>query len=295
MRDDIRSDGSRIEGSHKGWNSLQRSFCSGLELQLALSHDFVLRRNTRVAFSNGETSNQVPFLRTTFGSHHVRLVNNNAAVFNGLLPVEPYASKAGGNRLAHLSPLPLLRPAASGETFGLVNSEHADSFGGLLSMKEEPDCDYDKLQNLLDGVEDRHDSDTDEHDPTAIIRAGEVGLDPALFPVSSMPSTKHSSTQSEKPTLCDPLAPFARTSCVGASQAACCSTAAQSSFKTSGPSASGGACQSDPIHIDLEATNSAGIAVSHLVSSNSVQCPKLNVDLFSRTRRHPTSRRSHHH
>ncbi|KAJ7659690.1 hypothetical protein DFH06DRAFT_935341, partial [Mycena polygramma] len=43
-REDISSDGSRIEGSHKEWNSIQRSFASGLEMQTALGHDFVLHR-----------------------------------------------------------------------------------------------------------------------------------------------------------------------------------------------------------------------------------------------------------
>ncbi|KAJ7150806.1 hypothetical protein C8R46DRAFT_1229740 [Mycena filopes] len=35
LRQDIASDGSRIEGSHKGWNSIQRASASGLELQNA--------------------------------------------------------------------------------------------------------------------------------------------------------------------------------------------------------------------------------------------------------------------
>jgi hypothetical protein len=44
-REDIPSDGSRIEGSHKAWNGIQRSFSSGLVMFRALGHDFVLRRN----------------------------------------------------------------------------------------------------------------------------------------------------------------------------------------------------------------------------------------------------------
>ncbi|EGO20419.1 hypothetical protein SERLADRAFT_373814 [Serpula lacrymans var. lacrymans S7.9] len=39
-RQDLRSDGSHIEGSHKGWNSLMRSFPSGIEIFTALCHDF---------------------------------------------------------------------------------------------------------------------------------------------------------------------------------------------------------------------------------------------------------------
>jgi hypothetical protein len=51
---DISSDGSRIEASHKGWNGLQRSFACGLVLLVVLAHNFVLRRNCRVAFSSDE-------------------------------------------------------------------------------------------------------------------------------------------------------------------------------------------------------------------------------------------------
>ena len=50
---DVASDGSRIEGSHKGWNSIMRSFSNGLEVYTALAHDFVLHRNLRVAASHG--------------------------------------------------------------------------------------------------------------------------------------------------------------------------------------------------------------------------------------------------
>lgn len=84
IRQDIRSDGSRIEGSHKGWNSLQRSFTSGLELQEALSHDFVLRRNSQTALANSSDSQSsgfsTSFVQTTFGSHHVRLASDNAVL-----------------------------------------------------------------------------------------------------------------------------------------------------------------------------------------------------------------------
>ncbi len=41
-RQDIAADGSRIEGSHKAWNTLQRACASGLEMFGALSRDFVL-------------------------------------------------------------------------------------------------------------------------------------------------------------------------------------------------------------------------------------------------------------
>ncbi|KAI0658952.1 hypothetical protein C8Q70DRAFT_887671, partial [Cubamyces menziesii] len=55
-RDNIRADGSRIEGSHKGWNGLQRSFASGVESLTALCHDFVLRRNIRIESAADDAS-----------------------------------------------------------------------------------------------------------------------------------------------------------------------------------------------------------------------------------------------
>ncbi|KAJ6491108.1 hypothetical protein C8R45DRAFT_901353 [Mycena sanguinolenta] len=75
-RDDISSDRSRIEGSHKGWNGLQRAVASGLQLQTALGHDHVLSLNFRVAF-NGKIKSENEFVLSTFGSHHAALVDHN--------------------------------------------------------------------------------------------------------------------------------------------------------------------------------------------------------------------------
>lgn len=70
----IRADGSRIEGSHKGWNFLRRAQPSGVTMLNALGHDFVLRRNVRVAFSR---SDMTPFIKFTRGSHHLQLCNTS--------------------------------------------------------------------------------------------------------------------------------------------------------------------------------------------------------------------------
>ncbi|KAJ7607603.1 hypothetical protein DFH06DRAFT_1486459 [Mycena polygramma] len=140
-REDISSDGSRIEGSHKGWNSIQRSFASGLEMQTALGHDFVLRRNLRVAM-NGKAKSPTPFVKSTFGSHHISLVDHTAGIWNDLL--------AGSQATSGCSflPLPRLPNIQSGENFGLVNSPHTDSFGGLFTIKQEPDEDTDIIKEL---------------------------------------------------------------------------------------------------------------------------------------------------
>lgn len=132
-QDDIRSDGSRIEGSHKGWNSLQRSFACGLELFTALAHDFVLRRNCRV-ISDGRTQN--PFIASTHGTHHVRLVNAIATAWNELVASD-LRSKGKGHGSRTLGLLPVLVQIDSGEKFGVVVSEFTTSFMGLLEVKEE--------------------------------------------------------------------------------------------------------------------------------------------------------------
>ncbi|KAJ6497153.1 hypothetical protein C8R47DRAFT_1212691 [Mycena vitilis] len=139
---DIASDGSRIESSHKGWNGLQRASASGLELQNALCHDFVHRRNMRIAFSKKpDAPGSHAFVRSTFGSHHTRLVNRTALLLNSILEFEAAKKSRVPDTLALR---PLLRNVASGETFGLVVSQHNDSFGGLLTIKSEAEAE-DKL------------------------------------------------------------------------------------------------------------------------------------------------------
>jgi hypothetical protein len=130
LRQDIRSDGSRIEGSHKGWNSLQCSFASGVELITALAHDFVLRRNCRIA-----AASQHPraFTLSSHGSHHVHLVSAAARLWNALLAKEK-GKATGKNKLEEL---PELQDVRSGEEFGLVASSYTTSFKGLLEIKEE--------------------------------------------------------------------------------------------------------------------------------------------------------------
>lgn len=124
-RQDIRTDGSRVEGSHKGWNSLQRVHTSGIVNFTALCHDFVLRRNIRVAFSRATKSD---FLSSTHGSHHVHLVDRIAKLFNHLQLEEKTVSACC---------LPELQDVPSNEHFGLVESSFASTFGGLLDVKTE--------------------------------------------------------------------------------------------------------------------------------------------------------------
>jgi hypothetical protein len=125
-RDDVRSDGSRIEGSHKGWNSLQRSFCSGLVMMNAQGHDHVLRRNIRIASADNHNFHVDPFIVSGHGSHHLTLVNSCARLWNA------YVTR-------HHVGLGLSSPEfpdiPSGEHFGLVFSKSAKN----LQVKAEED------------------------------------------------------------------------------------------------------------------------------------------------------------
>ncbi|KAI5997494.1 hypothetical protein EDD15DRAFT_2573122 [Pisolithus albus] len=124
-RQDVLSDGSHIEGCHKAWNALQHAQPSRLVMLTALSHDFVLRRNLRIAFERAKLSPSAAL--SAHGSHHLRLSSAIANLFNQLRASEPGCQ---------LPPIAQLHAADSGETFGLVESEHSRTFGGLL--KEEP-------------------------------------------------------------------------------------------------------------------------------------------------------------
>jgi hypothetical protein len=152
-RNDIASDGSRIEGSHKGWNSIQRSFASGLEVFCAMAHDHVLRRNIRIVINRRDAT---PFEVSTFGSHHIHLVNHTAALWNALLKLEK-------NAPATLLPRAEMQIVDSGESFGLVHSKHTETFGGLVEIKDEDDNEIYEIPDL---------------DADQVLR--EIGVDPVL-------------------------------------------------------------------------------------------------------------------
>ncbi|KAG1785108.1 uncharacterized protein HD556DRAFT_1435280 [Suillus plorans] len=117
--------GSRVEGSHKGWNSLQRAHTSGIVTFTGLCHDFVLQRNICVAFSRASKSD---FITSTHGSHHVHLINRIAKQFNNLRLEDKATSTCC---------LPELVETPSEEHFRLVKSSFVSMFGGLLDVKAE--------------------------------------------------------------------------------------------------------------------------------------------------------------
>ncbi|KAH9952137.1 hypothetical protein B0H21DRAFT_684053 [Amylocystis lapponica] len=171
LRQDIRSDGSRIEGTHKGWNSLQRAYASGLSVMTALCHDYVLRRNIRVAFrDNTPEPNQ--FLISTCGSHHIRLVDAAAKLWNLLLKKSKVKTPQG------LHTLPELRIISSGEVFGITSASYTTSYHNLVEIKDEPD---DELLDL---------SAQDEAVAQSILQ--DMNIDPQLLlqPLPSSSATR---------------------------------------------------------------------------------------------------------
>ncbi|KAI1781716.1 hypothetical protein LXA43DRAFT_907964 [Ganoderma leucocontextum] len=160
-RDDVRADGSRIEGSHKGWNSLQRSSPSGLEMMAALGHDFVLHHNMRI---ESALKNPPNFTCSTFRSHHIHLVNDCAQRWNKALGRKDKNDSG-------LGPLPVLDAPPSGETFSMMKmSSETAAHQSLASIKKEP---ADEEQELL-GL-----SSQDLLDPSYVL--SEAGIDPSLL------------------------------------------------------------------------------------------------------------------
>lgn len=114
----IKSDGSRIEASHKYWNTVTRGVPSNVENFISLGHDFVHRRNTRISY---ELSANDDFIGSSYGSHHHHLCNDVAKTWNRLLVV--VQSLNGLNK--DLTKMPELPLVESNERFGLVGASLA--------------------------------------------------------------------------------------------------------------------------------------------------------------------------
>lgn len=87
FRNDIRTDGSRIESFHRHLNNLQRSLPSGLRVFAGLAFDFILRRNVRITHSSNTIND--PFVDSSYGSHHIFLVDCCNRLQNASLPTIP--------------------------------------------------------------------------------------------------------------------------------------------------------------------------------------------------------------
>ncbi|KAI1785507.1 hypothetical protein LXA43DRAFT_976181 [Ganoderma leucocontextum] len=161
-REDVPTDGSRIEGSHKGWNALQRTHPSGVKVLTDLAADHVICHNIRV---DNAHPNPYPFTTSTFGSHHVYLVNACAQRWNTLL--QP-TNRGQRRPPADLSVASVLDAADSHEAFGLVRANlDVAAYHTFITVKDEPD------DTLLD---------LSSQDPEYAERvATSLGIDPALL------------------------------------------------------------------------------------------------------------------
>jgi hypothetical protein len=177
-RQDIASDGSRIESLHKGWNSLQRTHASGIVMFEALAHDFVLRRNLQVSFSQVDHTS-TGFVSSTEGSHHIFLVNHIAKLWNTLIDTHKHA--------VGLQKRPCLACANSGEVFGLVDSANTTTF---VFVKEEKDGDDDMVRLLEAQSED---------DTAAEEVLEELSIDTQMLAQPLIANTNNASQQHMKP------------------------------------------------------------------------------------------------
>ncbi|CAL1700308.1 unnamed protein product [Somion occarium] len=128
----------------------------GLEVMVALGHDFVLRRNLRI-MARKPISSQDIFIASTFGSHHLALISHVAKRWNALLlkVLEVHGNSTTATQM--LAHLPQLLIIDSGETFGLVASRHNATFGGLLQLEDIEDVKEDPEDAIL-GVDLLNDS-----------------------------------------------------------------------------------------------------------------------------------------
>ncbi|KIO24054.1 hypothetical protein M407DRAFT_26496 [Tulasnella calospora MUT 4182] len=132
--DDVRSDGSRIENANRGWNGIARAIPGGLEGFLLQAHDWVLRRNIRIAFGSKTETSISPFVGTTFGSHHTSLVSEGTKLWNEIVQTKQLSYPL----------LPLLKFAAVDEHFGLVTP-----IDGTFDIKSTADIDYAGFEETL--------------------------------------------------------------------------------------------------------------------------------------------------
>ncbi|TFY82217.1 hypothetical protein EWM64_g1796 [Hericium alpestre] len=182
---DVASDGSCIKGFHKGWNSIMRSHPCGIEVFVALGHDHILCRNIHIEWSSGKTSS---FVLSTHGCHHLRLVNQNAKLWNTL--VNQRQRKGQQRNDPSLVRQPEMQLIPSKERFRLVHSEDAETYGGMLP-KEEPKADE---QPLLEMAK--------ESDRFTFGQVGsELNIEPALFFLSQGSSTTTSASTATKHTV----------------------------------------------------------------------------------------------
>ena len=137
----------------------------------ALSHNFVLHHNCRIAHNSKDP---YEFTIASNGTHHIQLTDYNATLWNDLVTHEKAKDSAISDPIHEL---PWLAKVVSGEMFGLVASEYSSSFKGLLEIKEEISEEDHPL------IEERS---SDAFDPAEMF--GMLNIDPALVDVPLTPT-----------------------------------------------------------------------------------------------------------
>lgn len=156
-----------------------RSYASGLENMQFLGHDFVLRRNIRAAMRTPERQKDRPFAASGYGSHHVNLIDFDNRLWNSLVS-DNHQSR---HKNTALTTLPVLQEVNSGETFGVVSSDCAATFNGLIK-KEEDDLDLPGMHLA--------DDDDDDVSPEDLLR--NLHIDPDLLAIPEPQETASSAT-----------------------------------------------------------------------------------------------------
>lgn len=127
-----------------------------------LSHDLVLRRNHRI---DVDSELPTPFAVTTYGSHHIRLIDHAARLWNSLLQNSSDSNHA--QLFAGLQEAPVFRFVDSGEIFGIVQSQFAAGYQYMVDIKNE------EVDDLLD---------LSAQPPDSVRRLlASINIDPALL------------------------------------------------------------------------------------------------------------------
>ncbi|KAF9526716.1 hypothetical protein CPB83DRAFT_837154 [Crepidotus variabilis] len=138
---------------------------------------------------NGKTINRKDFLPQANGSHHTQLVNYNIGQFNAL------CNKQSNNLKAHLSIFLMLPVIESDKKFGVIPSDHTQSYGGFLAIKTKADSDKDEVDTVLKEL-DACEADIDQ---SALL--AQLGVDQnSIYLPAAQPASINPGKQKERDT-----------------------------------------------------------------------------------------------
>lgn len=172
---------------------------SGLVTMHNCGHDLVLRRNVRIGSSTPERLASRPFLASGYGSHHIGLVNEGNRAWNSILTLR---GKPGDFAAA-----PTLPNINSGETFGVVDSSHATTFGGLIIIKDELEEDLQGLSLTNGSIDDGDITEAvpDHNVPASLPQHGDFTSPIPVLTPSPSATISGQPTTNVQPTIGSPL------------------------------------------------------------------------------------------